>query len=290
MKKLKCIFAILGTVLLAASCCSLILLHWSAFGWKAESIPTGSMRPGIPPGSAVFVHSVPDSSLKIGDVITYIDPLNPKTTISHRIIKEYLLDGKIPAFVTKGDANPSADVPIVAGLIVGKVVWHINFFGYIMLWSKTIVGIAALIWLPALIIIMEEIVRLNDYYKSLVPYRLKEYSLKFTDKDLGKTTKKFAYGSLATFAVLIALAAYSPDALALLKSNTVSIINNNIKVAKSTAGSCSGNVNNNTNINIRNSNPQSAKTGNTSSNDGNATSGGATNNSSIGFTINVNDC
>ena len=46
-------------VILAVSIGAYIMFGWSGSGWKALSVPTGSMRPTIPPGSLVFVHRVP---------------------------------------------------------------------------------------------------------------------------------------------------------------------------------------------------------------------------------------
>src|ERR1039458_10076152 len=110
MKIPQRITTILSVNLLAVSCLALLFFGTSMSGWKALAVPTASMRPAIPPGSLVLVQRVPISTLKVGDVITYINPLNPKTTLSHRIVKEYLLDGKVLAFVTKGDANKTDDI------------------------------------------------------------------------------------------------------------------------------------------------------------------------------------
>src|SRR5665213_74097 len=114
------------TIAFFAVCCGAVLLfNWGSLGWKALSVPTGSMRPTIPPGSLVLMHSVPLSTLKVGDVITYTNPINMRSTITHRIVKTYKIDGKIPAFVTKGDANHISDRPIVGGMVQGKAIWHV---------------------------------------------------------------------------------------------------------------------------------------------------------------------
>src|SRR5665213_2389095 len=149
--------AISLTVLFFAVCCGAVLLfNWNALGFKALSVPTGSMRPNINPGSMVLMHRVPLSSLKVGDVITYTNPQTMKSTVTHRIIKTYKINGKVPAFVTKGDANKSADPwRVVGGLVQGKAIWHVPFLGKVMMWSKTWTGIAILIYAPALLLIIE---------------------------------------------------------------------------------------------------------------------------------------
>ena len=170
--------AISLTVLFFAVCCGAVLLfNWNALGFKALSVPTGSMRPNINPGSMVLMHRVPLSSLKVGDVITYTNPQTMKSTVTHRIIKTYKINGKVPAFVTKGDANKSADPwRVVGGLVQGKAIWHVPFLGKVMMWSKTWTGIAILIYAPALLLIIEEIQRLTEYYyKQSHPYRIFGY-------------------------------------------------------------------------------------------------------------------
>ncbi len=151
-------------------CTALLFFGVGKFGWKALSIPTGSMRPTMPPGTLVFVHRVSTSSLEVGDVITYINPLHPSTTISHRIIKKIMVGGKIPGFITKGDANKVADSPIVAGLVEGKIVWHLPHAGYWLLDAKKPIIILPIIYIAALIIMAEEVIRLKDYLRSTQPY------------------------------------------------------------------------------------------------------------------------
>src|ERR1700733_6907932 len=123
MKWLKRLGISLTIAFFAVCCGAVLLFNWGSMGWKALSVPTGSMRPHIPPGSLVLTHNVPLSSIKVGDVITYINPENMKSTVTHRVIKEYKLDGKVPAFITKGDANPSRDPwTVVGGLVQGKAI------------------------------------------------------------------------------------------------------------------------------------------------------------------------
>ena len=72
-------------------------------GWKALSVATGSMTPAVPQGSLVIIHHVDPHTLRVGDVVTYIDPYNTKETITHRVVT-VTHSGSIPAFVTKGGA------------------------------------------------------------------------------------------------------------------------------------------------------------------------------------------
>lgn len=125
-------------------------------GWKALSVATSSMSPVIPQGSLVIIHQVPPRSLKVGDVVTYINPANTKQTITHRIVATGTELG-LPAFTTKGDANNAVDRQILGGNVVGKVVWHVPKLGTLTSWLRKPLGFALIIILPAILIIIDEI-------------------------------------------------------------------------------------------------------------------------------------
>jgi signal peptidase I len=287
MKKLERITTGLSIAILAVCCVALLVFGISLTGWKALSIPTGSMRPAIPPGSLVLVHRVSISSLKVGDVITYINPMNPKTTLSHRIVKKYLINNKIPAFVTKGDANKTTDVPITEGSVEGKVVMRIPKLGYWLIDAKRPIIILPIVYLAAIIVMAEEVIRLRDYFKLGQPYILHGYeAVKKGSKALGK---RLALGSALTIAMVMVLAAAGPTAFALLRSNTVSLINNSITVAPISKTTCSGS--NSNSVTVNNSTTQSSSSGNASSaGSGNATSGNASNSSSSSVTVTATNC
>jgi signal peptidase len=230
---LKRLSSSLLTAIIAVSCVAFVLFGSSASGWKALSVPTGSMQPAIQAGSLVLVRRVPASSLKLGDVITYTNPLDARKTISHRIIKMYLVGDKVRGFITKGDANQSPDIPVTSGRVIGKVVWHIPYIGYGLLAAKKPWVILPIVYLAALPIILEELKRLSDYYKRSLPYRLFGYRPKPVQEH-SAAGQRFAVGAVLTiFAVVIIGAFTAPIALAMLKSNTVSLTHNTITVARS---------------------------------------------------------
>jgi signal peptidase I len=271
--------------IVTASSLALLLFGWSGTGWKALIIPTGSMRPSINPGSIVFVHKVPVSSLKVGDVITYTNPFSPKTTISHRIVKEYTMAKLIPAFVTKGDANKAADVAIVGGSIKGKVVWHFPYIGGWLLRLKKPIIILPVIYLAALIIMGGEVGRLNQYYNSIRPYRLRNASLKTPRTKLQQRT--LLSGAMLSIAFVSIGATVEPTVFASLKSNTVTLGNNSI--SSGVISKCSGFLSNNS-VNISTGTTQNAQTGNVTDSVGNLSSGNAINNNSSNFNIQINNC
>jgi signal peptidase len=286
MKILERITTGLSVTVLVVCFVALLLFGVSATGWKALAVPTGSMRPAIPPGSLVLVRRVSIASLKVGDVITYINPVNPKTTLSHRIVKKYLLDGKVPAFVTKGDANKVNDIPITAGSIEGQVIWHLPRAGQWLIDLKNPLVILPIVDGAALIIMAEEVIRLRNYLRLGQPYVLFGYEI--GGKHLGGLNKRLALGLPLTIAFILISLAAGPTVLALLKSNTVALVDNRLTVsAPVVSNSCS----NNNSVTVTNSSTQTATSGSASNTSGgSASSGNASNNNSTNTNITITNC
>lgn len=289
---LKRAFIGLSIALLVVISSAMLLCNWSATGLKTLVVPTTSMVPAIPKNSLVLVKSVPATSLKVGDVITYINPLHRQQTISHRIIKTYTLSGRVPAFVTKGDANKVPDVPVTSGSVVGKVVLHVPYAGAWLIGSKTWLGIALLVYLPATILLYGEIKRLTDYLRLSMPRSYQLYGLRPLPPK-SRHLKLAASGAVvAGFVVVSAL--FAQPALALLRSNPVALSPNILRVAQ-IAPPPSNTCHNNTNINVNNSSSQTATSGSgsTSGNTtgGSAASGNASNSNSTNVNVSVtNGC
>jgi signal peptidase I len=289
-------------VLFFAACCGAVLLfNWNALGWKALSVQTGSMRPGLPPGSLVLVHRVPYSQIRVGDVITYANLRQPGTTITHRVIKSFKLDGKVPAFQTKGDANPSADpMTVVGGQVQGKAAWHLPYIGRWLDFSKTWAGLAALVYLPAFFIMFGAAQDMAEYLK-----KFQVYQLKLGPGGRRRVGSKTAAAGFSVAVFVLIFGVVGGPVQALLRSNTVALVNNRISVAplpaqcaghtKSTTVNTGGNTSNSSNsnnVNVNNSSTQTASTGNASNSNnttggGNATSGNATNTNCTSTTITI---
>jgi signal peptidase len=291
MKLLGRIALGLGIVLFVACCSAVFLVGRPRFGWQALSVPTGSMRPTVSPGSLVVVHRISDSSLKVGDVITYTNPSTMRGTITHRIVRIITLKQGAKAYITKGDANKTADpLPAIGGLIQGKMVARVPYAGGVLMWGKTWAAIAVLIYLPALIMCIEEVMRLKRYYKKLMPYYL--YPPRGSS---AHQLPRGAYAGGLAAVVLVAGLAFAPSAFALFQSNTVALTPNTLSVATKVPNPTpSGNCSSSTNVDIHNTSTQSASsgsvasTGNTSG--GSATSGSTTNNNSTDTNVTVRGC
>lgn len=278
----------ISLVLLSVCCIVFLIFGWSISGWKSMAIPTGSMKPAIQPGSMVLVHRVPISSLKIGDVIIHIDPGNPKITISHRIVKEYKLDGSIPMFVTKGDANKFADVPVSGSEVVGKVIWAVPNVGWAMLDAKKPWVILPLVYIAGLLIMFEEVIRLRDYWKQCIPYRAPGF--KGHDKESSLVARRTSQGVALTAAFVAVGIFVTPSALAAIRGNSVSVAPNRITVAAANkSNQCTGN-NHNT-VTINNNTTQSGSSGNVfvggnKGSSGSISSGNVSNNNTTTTTVN----
>lgn len=217
----------LSIVLLLASCGVWLLLSAPRAGLEALTIPTGSMHPTMPAGSLALVRQVPIAAVHVGDIITYADPFNPHKTITHRVIKTYMIADKVPGFMTKGDANTAADLPIPGGSVQGRVIWHVPYLGRVLSWARSWAGIAVLVYLPALLVMIEEIKRLRDYYRLSLPYRLVGYR---REPERRAQLPKLAAAPLAG-AVMTGVIMAQPVASALSMSNTTALTDNHISVA-----------------------------------------------------------
>ena len=101
--------------------------------------------------------------LEIGDIITFssIDPSYPGLTVTHRIVgKEKTSSGKY-LFRTKGDNNSVMDPSIVEeGRVYGKVILKIPQLGKVRRFLTTSYGFLFGIVVPAIAIIVFDILKL----------------------------------------------------------------------------------------------------------------------------------
>ncbi len=111
----------------------------SILGHQLFYVSSGSMTPTIPVGSLILVKETDIDGIQVQDVITYMDGGTP---VTHRVIA---LDDGREQFITQGDANEIADpFPVEAEQIIGKVVHHIPFVGYLFPFLKSKHGIFVL--------------------------------------------------------------------------------------------------------------------------------------------------
>ena len=125
-------------ILLAAL--AVILLVPRLVGYRTFAVLSGSMEPELNVGSIVYTRDIAPEELKVRDILTY--KLNGSTMVTHRIVE---VDTENKQFITKGDANDVIDgSPVNFDQVVGKVVFHVPLIGYISIYIRTPLGIAAI--------------------------------------------------------------------------------------------------------------------------------------------------
>lgn len=121
------------------------------------------MEPAIHTGAVVVV--VKTNDYQVGDIITFGEMSRRQTPTTHRIMEIQNDNGRIQ-YITQGDANDSVDFEAVAYKdVVGKVLFSVPYFGYIVDMAKKPWGFAAIIGLPALVVITDEIKKIIDELK-----------------------------------------------------------------------------------------------------------------------------
>ncbi len=134
-----------------------ILLIPPLLGYESMAVLSGSMEPEIAVGEIVFAKEVEVSELEVGDIVTY--SMGGTTRVTHRIVEIHKENQEI---ITKGDANENVDgSPVPYSNIIGQVMFHVPFLGFISIYLRTPLGIAALcgvLFVMILLIFLPEII------------------------------------------------------------------------------------------------------------------------------------
>jgi signal peptidase len=156
---IKSFLNIISNILLVAL--SVFIIYMLVFmfkGMKGNETPTilnhqiyvvrsNSMNPTFKTGSLLVVKLVNTGDIQINDIITYRRP-NDSIATTHRVVDIIEDDGR--AFVTRGDAN-NVDDPVLTA---------IPLLGYLIGFVRTKQGLLVVIIIPALLIILSQIIHL----------------------------------------------------------------------------------------------------------------------------------
>lgn len=157
-------------ILLASG--SLVLAMGGGLMWRTGhrilSVQSGSMVPVFWPGEAVVTSPVPQPrSLRPGDVVSYRSPANANVIVSHRVIG---VDAAHGVLMTRGDHVDRADLPVPYSAVIGRVVYIVPMAGRVIDFVHRPAGLAAVVYLPAVGLMIVEVRRLGRQL-SVVRYR-----------------------------------------------------------------------------------------------------------------------
>ena len=107
--------SVIGAVFGLPAIC-LGLLFAQPLGFHSYTVLTGSMAPSLAVGSLILTETVPGSSIRPGDIVTFEVPGRQGMVVTHRV-QAIATSGEASYLVTKGDANGVADgwrLPVLA--------------------------------------------------------------------------------------------------------------------------------------------------------------------------------
>lgn len=153
----KVVSGLLGIVLFVITLSGVGFLVGSRFGWipyRVFYVTSGSMEPTLPLGAVVL--TTPKERYQPGAIITFRQP-GQGNVVTHRIV-EVNYRGQVASFVTKGDANDTADNQAIPDMSVfGEVLYFVPYLGRVIAFVQTKVGIALTILVPAGILVLWEV-------------------------------------------------------------------------------------------------------------------------------------
>lgn len=134
MRYIKQFFDILSWPVYLCIAAFLLIAAPLAVGNHPVVVLSGSMEPAYPVGSVIYYKSASPDDISAGDPITFRAG-EDGALITHRVVEKREITRE---FVTKGDANETADPsPVSYALVVGKASgWAIPYAGYLVTFGK----------------------------------------------------------------------------------------------------------------------------------------------------------
>ena len=182
---IKVILNILSNVLIGVMGLFIIYMLVTMFTGRKGNDPPGilkhsiyivrsnSMSPTFKTGSLLITKKVDGREIKIDDIITFRKK-NDSLSTTHRVVA-IIEEDNTRKFVTRGDANNVDDpIPVAENEVLGKVTVYIPLLGYVFGFIRTKQGIILVIVIPALIIMITQIIQLLRYKKENKPETPKE--------------------------------------------------------------------------------------------------------------------
>jgi len=145
--------------------CLSFIIYCFAVGFKLFVVGSGSMEPAISPGTVIITQ--PQDRYYPGEVITYQQMyVNPggyslrQQNITHRVVHTKPSPEGI-IYKTKGDTNQQLDHdPVFHSQVLGKAIIAVPLLGFILLWPHSQLGFYFMILLPAMYIVVCQLVKI----------------------------------------------------------------------------------------------------------------------------------
>lgn len=100
-------------------------------GASVYTVLSGSMEPGIDPGSLVVARPTDPDKIGVGSIITFQLKSGDPTVVTHRVVKQGVDKHDQPVFLTEGDANSTPDqIWVQPEQIRGTLWYEIPYVGY----------------------------------------------------------------------------------------------------------------------------------------------------------------
>ena len=130
------------------------------FGIVPMAVKSGSMsgnaKDHIEQNDLIFIGRANEEELKAGDVIAYLT--KDRTVVTHRIVSiEQDGEGET-VFITKGDANNTADEPVERSALIGVYRGRIPKVGGLVLLLQTPMGAALGVGIPVLLFLATDLI------------------------------------------------------------------------------------------------------------------------------------
>lgn len=118
-------------ILIASAVLVVTVLVPRITGGTPYTILTGSMRPGMPPGTLVVDRPVDPAKITVGMVVTYQLESGQPQVVTHRVISQGVGHNGELIFQTKGDSNRVPDQKWVRAVQIRGQRWYsIRYLGY----------------------------------------------------------------------------------------------------------------------------------------------------------------
>lgn len=139
-------------------------------GIRSFVVLSGSMQPLLSVGSMVY--AIPQSTYKVGDIITFSDQNH--NFVTHRITKINKQNNKI-SYVTRGDANNTNDKKsIQPSQITGRVFFFMPYIGLLINLLKTPIYFLGFVILPSISLIIYELIKIKNEIIHITEKRMLE--------------------------------------------------------------------------------------------------------------------